>query len=464
VRRFRLVGWIALWAASLVLGCGGGSGGGAGGAGVAGGAGAGGVGGGIAAGAGGGNAGASGAGGSSGGASGAAGGRAGAAGGQSGASGGHSGAPGGQTGAVGSGGDVGTGSGGAAGSAVDCQSEPIAFTPRAPTVLILVDRSSSSGTYSAVRAAVEQVVSSFQHQVRFGLLDYVGDDNGESCQLLGSVIDPAIDNALGVKALYDSLGTVPSAITADRPAVQALPMVQAALQGDTGGGNKFLLWVTTGDTDFCDAADERCSADAVTYQLQRMYGATPSIGARIVGLPVSTATGIQPTVLQNFANAGAGQPAVVPMAPGETQTITPADIYGECVGMTDGGAQSWSTLYTVGGRTAPSPLAVYGTPTPAPLFMAASTSTADVTTALDAALSSLGGSCAFDLSSFTIDPAKLAEGSVTIDGTMIAQSAADGWSMPSDTELVLNGAACTAARQATSIEFHFPCDAIRTPN
>jgi hypothetical protein len=263
--------------------------------------------------------------------------------------------------------------------------------------------------------------------------------------------------------VYDGVSPLPSFVTARTPAVEALPMAQAKLQPDTGGGNKFLLWVTTGDTDFCDAGDGRCAADAVTYQLQQMYGASPSIGTRIVGVPVSP-TGFEPTVLQNFANAGAGQPAVVPMAASETQTITPADVYDECMNMTDGGSDSWSSLYAAAGRTAPAPLADYGSPTAAPLFMAASTSVTDLTTAVSGALSSLGRSCAYDLSSFAIDSTKLSEGSVTIDGTTIAQNATDGWSMPSETELVLNGAACVAAQAATSVSFDFACDAIKTTN
>jgi hypothetical protein len=396
-----------------------------------------------------------------GGASGAPGGHAGGAG--AGAPGGQSGAAGGRGGASGQGGDVGIGSGGAGGIAT-CQLMNVPFVPRAPTVMILVDRGGyvtglpTADIYTNVRSAVEQVLPSWQTQVRFGLAVYVGIGSGSTCQLDTRLVDPALNNAASIKVEYDSIAALPAGTKPNTPAVEALPVVQGAFQTDTSGGNRFLLFVTTGDTDFCDDGNPDCAADAVTFQLQQMYGGTPSIGARIVGIPLST-TGSEQAVLQNFANAGVGQPAVVP-----GQTLTPADIYYECTGMTNGGADSWSSLYTSAGRTGVTPLAVYGSPAPAPLYMAASTSAADLASALNSALSSLGHACTYDLSAFEVIPAKAGEGSVTIDGTTIAQSPTDGWNMPSSTELVLNGSACAAAQAATSIKINFPCDALATAN
>ena len=506
---------LAIGAAALALGCGGGSGGGTGGAGMAGHPGsggaagqrgsggtgtggnagaagsagaAGGTGGGNA-GAGGGNAGADGGnggvagggagglagepgtGGNAGGQSGAPGGHAGSTGGQGGGRGGQSGAAGGQSGGAGQGGIV-IGGGGAGGGPAACQPGSLTFNPRAPTVVILVDLSggefttATTGTFFNLRSAIEQTVSSLQSQVRFGLAAYVGDHASGACQLDYRSVPAALSNANAIKVLYDSLGPLqPFGAKADTPATEALPMVQSALAADTQAADRYVLFVTSGDTDFCDDSDPVCSADAVTYQLQAMYAGTPRIGSRVVGLPISTTTsGIEQTFLQNQANAGLGQPAVVPVASGQTG-VTAQDVYYECEGEKNGGADSWSSLYTAKGLTTVTPLAAYGTPTAsAPLYTAASTSVSDLQIAISAALSSMV-SCTFDLSSDAVDTTKLAEASVTISGTMVPQSATNGWSMPSGTKLVLNGSACAALQApGASILFQFPCDIITTSN
>jgi hypothetical protein len=390
--------------------------------------------------------------------------------GQSGAAGGQSGATGGNTG--GAGGAAGQGGivlgGGGAGGAAACQAESITFTPRAPTVLVLVDRGGASfttattGTFFNLRSAIEQTISTLQSQVRFGLAVYVGNHPSTTCQLDYESVAPALENAIAIKTVYDGLGPLqPFGTKADTPATEALPMAQAALKADLAAGDRYLLFVTTGDTDFCDDGDSICSADAVTYQLQAAYAGTPHIATRIVGIPVSVAAGLEPTFLQNQANAGAGQPAVVPVLTGQTTPYTAQDIYFECADGTDGGADSWSSLYMTKGLTTTTPLATYGTATSAPLYMAASTSVADLTTAVSAALSSMK-SCTFDLSTFSIDTTRLGEASVKIDGTTIAQSTTNGWSMPTGTELVLNGTACAAFQTATTIGFDFPCDIVKT--
>jgi hypothetical protein len=78
-----------------------------------------------------------------------------------------------------------------------------------------------------------------------------------------------------------------------------------------------------------------------------------------------------------------------------------------------------------------------------------------------AAIASTKG-CSFKLGgNIHVDLNKLANDQVTISGTTVSQDATNGWSMASDTELVLHGAACTSWRTATAtIAFQFPCDGL----
>lgn len=98
----------------------------------------------------------------------------------------------------------------------------------------------------------------------------------------------------------------------------------------------------------------------MTYQIQQMYGATPSIETLVVGLPVNTSSdpdGAQ--ALLNFANAGGGQPVVPAVVGGN-----PMNLYYECDESTysqDGGPYSWLNLLAASGKTGNLPIASYST-------------------------------------------------------------------------------------------------------
>ncbi len=213
------------------------------------------------------------------------------------------------------------------------------FTATNPTVFILVDlveaallRRPRPAPSSTLRTAVEQVISSIRQgnstldsQVRFGLGSIVGDHSSGSCMLNYQSVPIALNNAATIKTAYDGWGPLtPYGAKADTPAVEAIPMVKAALQADTGTGQKYMMIVTDSETDFCDDGNALCPADAVTYLIQDMYNSTPSIGTLVIGLPTSISN-ISTTVLQNFANAGAGQvrwfrPARAPRPPPTSTT------------------------------------------------------------------------------------------------------------------------------------------------
>ncbi len=312
-----------------------------------------------------------------------------------------------------------------------------------------------------MKTAVEGAIANVQAQARLGLAVYVGDHSSGTCKLNYDAVPIALNNSFAIDAGYESLGPLQPYPTAkaDTPAGEALVMAQAALAADPGDGGKFLLFITSGLTDFCDDAPVECAADALTFQIQQLYASTPSIETLVVGLPPDLANEpIAGEALANFANAGAGQPVVPALnAASEGQGA----LYPECHFMTDGGPQSWSSLFTASGKTAPAPDATYGTTEgTAPLYMSASGSATDIETAVNAALAAVK-SCAFDLSVHSIDPNKLGEATVTIGGVKVPQDGTIGWSMPTTTELVLNGFACSALRQPNAnVSFSFPCDAV----
>jgi hypothetical protein len=267
---------------------------------------------------------------------------------------------GGSTGVAGSMGTGGSNGGAAGGAGAGCSSGG-AQNGNIPTVLILVDRSgvefdsATTGTFFTLRTAVEQVVMQLQGQVRFGLASFVGDHSSGSCELNYESVPIALNNYAAIQTAYDSWGPLlPYGTKADTPAVEAIPMVKATLQADAGNGQKYMLFVTDSETDFCDDGNTLCPADAVTYQIQDMYAATPSIGTLVIGLPTSLDS-LAPTVLQNFANAGTGQAVVVPMGAG---AAIPSDVYYQCNGLTDGGSYSWSNLYTAAGHGALQPTSI----------------------------------------------------------------------------------------------------------
>jgi hypothetical protein len=355
--------------------------------------------------------------------------------------------------------------GGAGGSS--CQSTGVVFNPRPPTVLILVDRGGSefttatTGTFFNVRSAVEDALASLDGQYRLGFAAFTGQHPGgslTSCSLVYDSVPFAVSNAVAIKSQWDMLGPLlPYGTKAETPAGEALRVAQAALAADPGTGGRYLLFITTGATDFCDDGVQMCPPDALTYQVQQLWAAAPSIATLVVGLPAATTNPAGPGVLQDLANAGMGQAVAFPNWGG----YAPTDLSYICSGNTDGGLESWPTLFSGTGKATPNSITTYSaTGGTAPLYLAPTAAVSDIEPQVLAALAA-ARSCAFDLAAYAIDPSKLGEATVTLNGQTLAQDAGVGWSMPTTTELVLNGPACAAWRTpSATINFAFPCDSI----
>lgn len=361
-----------------------------------------------------------------------------------------------------------TGSAGAAGTTaiVDagtdtvCQMAQYTFEPKIPTIYILVDRSGSEftsdtmGIYFTLRSAVLEVVQQLQGEVRFGLGVFTG-QAGVSCPTVNSVATD-LNNYTKIAAAYNGLGR--PQFKAETPAAQLIiGTVKPALKADTGVGQKYMLFVTDTETDYCDDGDQLCPIDSVAYAIQDLYAS--GFGTFLIGLP-SDQSSYAMDALKAFANAGVGQPVAPPAQNGTPWT--PSAINSQCQGRA-----GWKSIWTAAGRTGSVPTASYQTTggnatayTPDP------TNRTALVNAISAVVAGVK-SCTFDLSdvggkSIKVDTTKLAQARVIVEGTDVAQDATNGWSMATQTQLVLNGAACTSWRMPDkkNIEFRFPCGTI----
>jgi len=368
----------------------------------------------------------------------------------------------------GSGGDMSTSGGDAAVTDAACQMATVMFTPKIPTVFVLVDRSGSeftdatTGTYFTLQAAVLQVINQLQGQVRFGFGDFLGDHGSSTCKTVFNSVPMALNNYTAIQKQYMMDGPLlPYGTKAETPAADVLAMVKTLLTADTGDGGKYVLFVTDSQTDFCDDGSPVCPADAVTYRIQDMYAA--GIGTLVIGLPTAQSN-IAAAVLQNLANAGAGQTVTLPPGVGLN---TSADVASQC-----NGVPAWKAIGTAAGTAAGASLATYGTPAgTATLFTPTSASQAALSQQIAAAVNGVK-SCTFDLGniggqSIKVDLNQLAAAHVCLskscpDSTEVPQDATNGWSMSTATQLILNGTACDTWRMPANndISFDFPCKSI----
>ena len=334
---------------------------------------------------------------------------------------------------TGSGGaDLTTGVGGGGGA---CQQLDVVFDPQIPTVLLLVDRSGSmfdinpdgNDFWDALKGAVLEVVKAKQSEVRFGLLTFTG-IAGQECPLTTET-PIALDNYDAIKTSYDAASVKPAMKLETPTAMVLVATAVPKLLGDTDPGAKYILFVTDGEPDRCDDSFAPCPRDDVVGAVQDAYA--KGIGTLVFGLGLEA----NAQHLQDVANAGAGAPV---MSPGDTALNA-------C--FAGNWANAKGTYAAAGGTTK------YYTPDP--------TDAMALETALNAAVTG-AKSCTFDLEGkIEVDLSHASEGKVYIDGEPVPYDSADGWSMSSPTQLVLNGEACAKLKAAMEgISFDFPCEII----
>jgi len=412
--------------------------------------------------------------------------------------GGHAGSSSGVAGTQGTGNGPGTGGGpglGGFGGSITinpdagaCQQAQYTFEPKIPTVYLVVDRSGSmfhcismtqnvcptksDTSWSQLQSAIETVLTGLDAQVRFGFTTVYGTNpsGGGSCPLatagtLADNVPPALNNASAIKAKYDGLAWPVEADATttgkkfESPASYAIAATAKALTADTTPGDKFIIFITDGQEDYCDDALEICASDSTVGALQAASAA--NIKTIVFGLQTMQFN-LPGAVLDAFANAGAGEPTVASVPSGLDATA----IFDQCQGVAP-----WKTDLTASGHpTTRGPTAVVGTYAatagPTKPFKPNASDQNMLQTQLAMALSGVK-SCTFDLSSINgksihVDLNQLNKASVTIEGNSISLDGTNGWSMATGTQLVLNGTACDTwqSPNVKNIAFNFPCEII----
>jgi hypothetical protein len=360
-----------------------------------------------------------------------------------------------------------------------CQQAERTFVPNIPTVYLLVDRSGTMfdpiannlSAWTALRGGVLNVMRELEGSVRFGFAAFSGANMGANmCQLDVPSVAPALNNYGAIAALYEPLAQPVN--SKDTPTVLALSQIAAQLEADTSTiGDKYILFVTDGEPDYCNDGNPICPPDSVVGLLQRLSSSVDASGAArqpiqtlVFGVSSPTAT-IRQEVLQSFANAGAGLP-VMALAPNANQAPDPNAIFDQCAG-----EPGWRTDFTATGKTAVRgetigdyvlDATLAGN---APVYRPDPTDQAALTDQIRAALAGVK-SCTFDLGEDDVqvdltrqDLGQLAR--IVVNGSPVAFDPVNGWSMSSETTVTLAGQACESWRTPTvqtSISFDFPCD------
>src|SRR5436190_14827510 len=186
-------------------------------------------------------------------------------------------------------------------AAGSCQTTDFMFEPKIPTVYLVVDRSGSmfdclsttgnvepmcgannqgslmDTSWYKLKEAARAVLTSLEHGVHFGFATIWGTNpmQGGMCPpLQGMIADkvaPAADNATPIMSLYDSLpaqpNTTQSGMKFETPASETLEIIGKELMGLTTPGDKYILFITDGQPDYCDDSNSLCAPDSVIAKL-----------------------------------------------------------------------------------------------------------------------------------------------------------------------------------------------------
>jgi hypothetical protein len=372
-----------------------------------------------------------------------------------------------------------------------CQQASRSFTPKTPTVFLVVDRSNSmfdpnppgsnTNSWGLLRAGVLQVVNDLQADVHFGFGAFSSRPGvyaslpeaqaDQECVDMPSV-PPGATNMSAIATLYNSLEM---AMNKDTPTVLALRRAARALWSDTTEGDKYILFVTDGEPDYCDDGNALCPPDSVVGKLQELALGLDETGATHVPIHTlvfgikSPLSSVLPETLQAFANAGAGLP-VAPPQRDPKQPYDPNSVYDQC-----NGVKGWATDFALTGKPAMRGQTIGTYIDPADPAQAAGTALvyrpdptdqAALVQQIGQALASVK-SCSFDLAGDGVkvdltraDLGTLAK--ININGSAVPFDASNGWHMLSETTVQLEGKACADWRAPgqSAIDFDFPCDVI----
>jgi hypothetical protein len=335
---------------------------------------------------------------------------------------------------------------GAGGAGENCRTFQTYPEGTAPTVFVLVDRSGSmfqclsttdtctdpsDTAWGALKAGTLEMIKSLDGSVRFGFGSFAGERAGTCPDF--TRVDAAFGNYDKIAAIYES---VIAPLKGETPTSQVLGSVKSILSADPSPGQKYVLFVTDGEPDFCDDGDPVCPVDATVGALQALSAA--GITTMIFGVDSKLST-ISGATLQAFANAGAGLPVMPP-------NISALNVKAQCQIST-----GWSAAFTASGASGTS-IGSYSSNGAATVFRPNPSDQAALRKLFTTAVAGIK-SCLFDLApGLSVDLSKLERASVEIEGKALPHDEDNGWRMKTATQLELRGDACELWRDRQPLD------------
>ena len=157
-------------------------------------------------------------------------------------------------------------------------------------------------------------------------------------------VGPDVDNATKIMQKYDALPFPPSStqqgVKFESPASESIQAVTTALTAFTAPGDKYILFITDGQPDYCDDSNSLCAPDSVIARIQAAK--TANISTIVLGLQTMLFD-FPAGILDAYATAGNGEPTVAPLRSGSTDTNA---FYDQCNGIA-----GWKADLTALGKT-----------------------------------------------------------------------------------------------------------------
>ncbi len=361
--------------------------------------------------------------------------------------------------------------GGGAGGA--CQTGGAEFVPKVPTVMLLVDRSGTmfdqdGNPWNTLRDGVLPVVKDLNEQVRFGFISITGEMGGKDMCPLVDEVPPAANNYDAVAAKYTALMRPQKG---ESPGMLGLQRAYETLSADMTDGDKYVLFVTDGEQDYCGDGNKLCPTDSVVGWIQKLKAL--GVSTYVFGLPLkkdvsATDAAFYSSILQAFANAGVGEPVKGGL---DSANLGASAIWDQCHNPGDTNTTAWAAEFAAAGKvddpttadideskTLGNYATVGGT---APIFQPDPKDQAALAEQFRKVLAGVK-SCTFDIGGdIKVVQNLLSEAHVFIEGAEVPLdlNKTNGWYMPTETQIELVGDACTNWRmpEKNKISWGFPC-------
>lgn len=324
-----------------------------------------------------------------------------------------------------------------------CNDLDVEFESITPTILVLVDRSSSMfdqplanfpNRWEPLKDALVGdggIVTTLQSGIRFGFAAYThqAQNGAGACPLL-TATSLGTNNYDTIKEEYDAVSADPVDPSVPRvngsnpskgetPTGAAIHAAAEVLADFPGIGPKYILLVTDGEPDTCSTPDPQCGQDESIAAAQAAFAqgiGTFAIGVGEIGLQH----------LQDLANAGSGQPVQQRAVPEQCE----------------------DAVFNLGSYSAQGGNAMVFNPNDAGQLKS------DI-----AGVVGSTRSCVYTMNE-EVDVEKAHLGTVHVNDVIAKYEDEDGWRMNSASELELLGASCIAVKTTISPDVYisFPCD------